>query len=291
MKKIFNKTITSLLILMLLLVSCPLTIIKSNAEETEVVDEVYDTLGEYLDVYYPNVSKSELTELRINQYNNIIIKDMSELNELVNLSRLELSMIECSDINVSNLENLKILDIRYLSSINGIDDNGYDMAEIIGINNLVNLVELAVMGVKCNEVLNFNNLKQLNVLELYNIRNNDTGPVKVANLTAPLNITKLKAEQISYEGTLDFSNNTNITEMTLNGISDNNYHVRSISTEELVIEKLVNIRKLTLDLELRGKLSFENNTSLKRLEIGGWYSHISDLVIDIRRNSRTIDFI
>lgn len=112
--------------------------------------EFYYTIDEYLEVYYPDFEKEEITELSIG--NNVIIKDYSGLSTLINLTRIEFYNMDLTGINfevVSKLENIYVynctlngkLDFTKNTNLKHIDVN-FDgnltnaIVDIRGINDL-----------------------------------------------------------------------------------------------------------------------------------------------------------
>lgn len=285
MKRILNKTITLLLILMLILVSSPVASIKSNAEELVITKEIYETLQDYLEVYHPDKEFEDFTNLSMYHggLKDITINDMSQLKELKNLVELEINggYFEKIDFTgLTKLNKLKVCDIRNKNYVVNPGNYYGDMyAQITGINTLTQLNELIIWNARSEE-LDISNMPKIKVLTLNSVRNMEgNGDLVVSNLNNAATIISLNIDGVSCTN-LNFSKLNSIKYLTLGALDIN----RKYTVEELGINELTNIKSFYYrgDYELIGTLSFPN-ADIKYIRISpSLTANFPNFVVDIR---------
>ena len=167
MKNILNKTIIILLILIILLTSWPVILITVNANE--MPNEYYNTVEDYLKVYYEgyeNLEKDEITSIFLDSLDRCFINDFSGLYDYPNLTELSIwggsTNFSENPIDLSKIDKLSSLTMSMMSINNK-----------WGIENLTNLKELSLGYVYMEEgeslnldLSKFSKLSSLHIAEL-----------------------------------------------------------------------------------------------------------------------------
>ena len=167
MKNILNKTIIILLILIILLTSWPVILITLNANE--MPNEYYNTVEDYLKVYYEgyeNLEKDEITSIFLDSLDRCFINDFSGLYDYPNLTELSIwggsTNFSENPIDLSKIDKLSSLTMSMMSINNK-----------WGIENLTNLKELSLGYVYMEEgeslnldLSKFSKLSSLHIAEL-----------------------------------------------------------------------------------------------------------------------------
>ena len=236
------------------------------ANSEEVPTETYETLEEYLEVYFPNTALEDITELTIDNSYNYVIKDMSGISKLKNLTRLELSELTCGSVDVSELTNLNILSFRHVT----LADNNSSGC-IYGIDNLANLNKLFVWYVRTND-LNLSKMTKLKELELYSVRNLEGSDyITVNGIENATELIYVHVIDVLFKE-LNFTNCKNIKYLMLEGVSrPSGTYVDGLdfSIEEMGVNQLENLVEFKYNgsCALLGMLSFEKSEMLTRIDI------------------------
>ena len=216
-------------------------------------------------------SLTNLTELSL--YGNLI-NDISALSGLTNLDLLRLDYNQVSDISVlSNLTNLtklsmwgnQISDISVLSGLTNLEILGLgfnQISDISALSGLTNLVELHLIKNQIGDISVLSNLKNLTTLDL---SGNQISDINVLSGLTNLNKLSLSYSQLSDISILSNLKNLTMLELSGNQISDIN-----------VLSGLTNLEILWLDNNQISDISaLDGLMDLRTLRLD--YNQISDI--------------
>lgn len=257
-------------------------------------EEIYETLDEYLEVYYPGQAKEEIKTLNIiSSGDTIIIKNMESLKQMTNLKILEVYGIYCNEIDLQGLDNLVYLDLRWVFDI----DTNYNRMLVKNINTLGNLKFLQLCEVVIDGTIKgecFSELLMFDTASAYTASAGNTNYLEIDNINHMESLRRLFLDRVVCDE-LDFDKINKLTSIDYRSRivkGENGSYLEELNLSDFKLPTTIENVHFELDASrTTGILNLNSLANLRTFRFDFYVDEKEDLKNSIEANNLNVDNI